>query len=285
MNMIKIRKFVQSQPLGTTLLQLFLVFFAVVQMYPLIWLILSSFKNNVEITGGNVMGFPEHLKWVNYKYVLTATKLMMNFRNSLIYTISTVFFAGFLAAMASYAISRMKWKLNKLVLGIFMTGLMIPVHATLLPVFLMLKSVHLFNTPWALIIPYTSSALPTTIFIMAGFYQSIPRELEEAAVIDGCSIYTVFLNIIIPLTKPALVTTAVFNFLAAWNELMFANTLINKENLMTVTVAISSLRGIHFTEYGAIFAGLTLATLPPIIVYIFLSDQVQKSIIVGAVKG
>ena len=175
---------------------------------------------------------------------MTATSLGANFLNSAIYSVATVVFSGILAAMASYAITRMKWKGSKLVLGLFMTGLMIPVHATLLPVFLMLKTTKLLNTYWALIIPYTANALPGTLFIMTGFFGAIPRELEEAGVIDGCSIYSVFLKIIMPLMKPALVTTAVFTFLATWNELMFANTMVNKSRLLTITVAINSLRGV-----------------------------------------
>ncbi len=270
---------------AATLLQALLFVFAVVQLYPLVWLVLSSFKDNVEITGGNVVGLPELWRWANYRYIMTATSLGANFLNSAIYSVATVVFSGILAAMASYAITRMKWKGSKLVLGLFMTGLMIPVHATLLPVFLMLKTTKLLNTYWALIIPYTANALPGTLFIMTGFFGAIPRELEEAGVIDGCSIYSVFLKIIMPLMKPALVTTAVFTFLATWNELMFANTMVNKSRLLTITVAINSLRGVHFSEYGAIFAGLTLATIPPIALYILFSDQVQKSMISGAVKG
>jgi len=196
-----------------------------------------------------------------------------------------VVLSGILASMVSYAVTRMKWKGSGFVLALFMTGLMIPVHATLLPVFIMMKEARLLNTPLALVIPYTVNALPSTIFIMAGFFASLPREMEESGVIDGCNIYAVFWHIILPLLKPAIVTTAVFTFLGAWNELMFANTLVNKENLMTVTVAINSLRGIHFTEYGAIFAGLALATFPPVLVYALFSDQVQKSMIAGAIKG
>lgn len=267
------------------ILQLFLIGFAVVQLYPLLWLLLSSFKSNMEITGSNVMGLPVKWLWSNYEYVLTATKLSQNFMNSLMYTCATVVASGILSAMVSYAIVRMKWRLSKLVLAFFMIGLMIPVHATLLPVFLMLKATSLLNTPWALIIPYTVNALPSTIFILLGFFAALPRELEESGVVDGCNIYQVFFRIMLPLIKPAIVSTSIFTFLNAWNELMFANTFINKSNLMTITVDINSLRGVHFSEYGAIFAGLVLATIPTILIYVLLSEQVQKSIVAGAVKG
>ena len=261
--------------------------FAVVQLYPLVWLVLSSFKDNVEITGGNVVGLPELWRRANYRYIMTATSLGANFLNSAIYSVATVVFSGTPAAMASYAITRMKWKGSKLVLGLFMTGLMIPVHATLLPVFLMLKTTKLLNTYWALIIPYTANALPGTLFIMTGFFGAIPRELEEAGVkIDGWSIYSVFLKIIMPLMKPALVTTAVFTFLATWNELMFANTMVNKSR------PLDHHRGHQFPSRSAFLrirrdlrradARDDPAHRP---LYILFSDQVQKSMISGAVKG
>lgn len=267
------------------MLQLFLVLFAIVQFYPLVWLVLTSFKSNLEITGSNVMGLPGKWLFENYEYVWVGSDLARNFANSLYYTSVTVVASGLLAAMVAYAVTRMRWKLSKWVLAIMMSGLMIPVHATLLPVFIVLKQTSLLNTPWALILPYTVNAIPTALFILAGFFAALPRELEEASVVDGCSIYQVFFRIMLPLVKPALVSVSIFTFLSAWNELMFASTFINKTSLMTITVAINSLRGLHMTEYGPIAAGMVIATLPTIVVYMFLSEQVQKSMVAGAIKG
>jgi raffinose/stachyose/melibiose transport system permease protein len=266
-------------------LQAFLAAFAIIQFFPLLWLLMTSFKTNLEITGSNVMGLPAKWMWSNYEYIFGGSKIGTNFSNSLFYTGATVIAAGVLSAMASYAIIRMKWKFSKVVLALFMTGLMIPVHATLLPLFLILKQTSLLNTPWALIIPYTVNAIPSTMYIMVGFFMALPRELEEASVVDGCNIYQVFYKIMLPLIKPALVSVSIFTFLAAWNELMFASTFINKSSLMTITVAINSLRGEHTTEYGPIAAGMIVATLPTILLYAILSEQVQKSIVAGAIKG
>jgi raffinose/stachyose/melibiose transport system permease protein len=266
-------------------LQLLLVLFAAIQLYPLIWLLLTSLKSNLEITGGNVLGLPGKWLWSNYDYAIFGAKLGRNFLNSLMYTAATVAVSAILSAMVSFAAIRMKWKLSKFVLGLFMLGLMIPVHATLLPVFLMLKATSLLDTPMALIIPYIVSALPSTIFILTGFFAALPRELEEASVVDGCGIYGVFFRIMLPLVKPALVTTSIFTFLATWNELMFAITFINNPKLMPITVGIQSLQGVHTSEYGAIAAGMVVATLPTLLIYILLSSQVQKSIVAGAVKG
>lgn len=267
------------------ILQLLLIAIAVVQCYPLLWLVATSFKSNLEIMGSNVIGLPHRWLGSNYERALVGAKLGINFWNSLWYTSATVVLSTALSAMASFAIVRMRWTLSKPTLAVFMTGLMIPVHATLLPVFLMLKSTSLIDTPWALIIPYTVSALPSTIFILIGFFAALPRELEEASVVDGCSIYQVFYRIMLPLVKPAIVTTSIFTFLACWNEFMFAQTFINSPKRMTITVGIKSLEGAHMSEYGAIAAGMVLATIPMIIVYILLSNQVQKSIVAGAVKG
>ncbi|PZT52852.1 carbohydrate ABC transporter permease [Paenibacillus silvae] len=266
-------------------LQMGLLIFAVLQLYPLIWLVLTSFKNNAEITGSNVIGLPEVWRWSNYDYALFKVGIVRNLLNSFLYTTATVVVSSLLSAMVSFAVARMKWRLSKPVLTFFMLGLMIPVHATLLPVFQMLKMTNLLNTPWALIIPYTVSALPATIFIMLGFFTALPRELEEASVVDGCNIYQVFIRIMLPLVKPAIVTTSIFTFLNTWNELMFANTFINDTKLATITVAINAFKSAYSTEFGPMFAAMVVATLPMILIYLFLSNQVQKSIIAGAVKG
>ncbi|MFC5469085.1 carbohydrate ABC transporter permease [Cohnella suwonensis] len=267
------------------ILQVALIAFAIVQFYPLVWLGLTSFKSNMEITGSNIIGLPAKWLWSNYDYSIFKMHIGRNFANSLFYTLATVIASTVLSAMVSFAIVRMKWKFSKPVLTYFMLGMMIPVHATLLPVFLLLKQTSLLDSPWALIIPYTVNALPGTIFILVGFFSAIPRELEESSIVDGCNIYQVFYSIMLPLIKPAIVTTAIFTFLSAWNELMFAVTFINDPKLSTITVAINSLQGIYSSPHGAIAAGMVVATLPTIVVYLLMSKHVQKGLLAGAVKG
>lgn len=258
---------------------------AVIQLYPILWLLLFSFKDNNEIFGGNVLGFPKVWQFSNYTTAMTSGNVGVYFINSVIITAVTIVVSSVLIATASYAIVRMKWKFSKLTLTIFMLGLMIPIHAALLPLFLILKTLHLLDGYLALIIPYIAFALPMGIFILTGFLYSIPRELEEAACIDGCNIYQIFFKIVLPLIRPGLATVAIFTYLSTWNELMFANTFINSENMKTLTVGIMSLSGQYSTNWGPIGAGLMIATIPTLIIYALLSDQVQKSLIVGAVKG
>ncbi|WP_434643886.1 carbohydrate ABC transporter permease [Thermoanaerobacterium thermosaccharolyticum] len=271
--------------LGFYILEAILVIWAIVQLYPLFWLFLFSVKNNTEIFGGNILGFPRIWQWSNYTVALSSGNVGRYFINSTIVTVLTIVISSILVATSAYAIVRMKWKYSKLVLTIFLTGMMVPIHATLLPLFIILKNLNLLNTYASLVIPYVAFAIPMGIFILTGFLYTIPRELEESAFLDGCSIYKSFYYIILPLIRPALATIAIFTYLSTWNELMFANTFINNDAIKTLTVGIMSLSGQYQTEWGPIGAGLVIATIPTILIYVLLSEQVQKSLVVGAVKG
>lgn len=274
-----------KRKLSDTLLLIILIIIGIIQLYPLIWLALVSFKNNSEIFGGNVLGLPEVWRFSNYKTALVGGHVATYFRNSVIVSASTIIISDILIVTASYAITRMKWKFSKIVLTIFLLGMMIPIHSTLLPLFLILRTLHILNTHLALIIPYIAFALPMGIFVMTSFIEGIPRELEEAACIDGCNIYQIFFRVILPLLKPPIATISIFTYLSSWNELMFANTFLDNSKLKTLTVGIMSMAGQYTTEWGPILAGLVIGTLPTIIIYVLFSNQVQKSLMAGAVKG
>ena len=246
-----------------------LLLIAITQIFPLYWLITFSLKSNTEIFGENVIGLPKVWRWDNYVTALSSSNLIRYFLNSVLYTVVTVAVAGVIAAMAAYAVSRMIWKMRNIVYGLFMIGIMIPAQAALLP----------------LMIPYIAGALPMSIMILVGFYRGIPREMEEAAYIDGCGIFKCFVQIILPMVKPAIATASIFTFLGTWNELMLANTFVDSDKYRTLPVGIMSLAGQYSTEWGLIGAGMVIATLPTIIIYFFLSKQVQESLVVGAVKG
>ncbi|MDR0599246.1 MAG: carbohydrate ABC transporter permease [Treponema sp.] len=270
---------------GVILIQVFLVFWAAIQLYPLFWLALFSLKDNSEIFGGNIAGFPKIPKWANYADALRQGGVLTYFLNSVFVSAVTIFLTLLLSSMAAYAITRMRWKYNKAAMMYLLLGMMIPVHAALLPLFIVLSKLKLLNSFPALIFPYVAFGLPLAVFILSGFLSGIPREMEESASIDGANIYRVFFSVILPLARPALATVAIFTYLASWNELMFAVTFISKRELKTITVGIMSMVGNYVTQWGPIGAGLMIATIPTIVIYILLSDQVQKSMIAGAVKG
>jgi raffinose/stachyose/melibiose transport system permease protein len=278
------RKKIRVEP-GTLLLQLCLIIVAMIQLFPLVWLFLFSFKNNAELFGGNVLGLPKVWRWENYTSLFKAGKLGLYFFNSLAVTFVTIALTAFLATMASYALSRMKWKWSKLTFTVFLLGLMIPIHAALLPIFLILKNIGLLNTHLALILPYTGFGLSMAIMIVVSFFDGLPRELEESAFIDGSGIYRTFFSIMLPLVTPAIATVAILTYLSAWNELMFAITFVSKEEFKTLTVGIMSMAGQHSTSWGPIGAGLFVSTLPSIVLYLLMGAQVERSLTAGAVKG
>ncbi len=257
---------------------------ALIQLYPLIWMILFSLKDNTENFYTNIMGLPQIWRWENYINAFSGD-LSMYFLNSVFYTAATIIVSGILSAMAAYAITRMKWKFNNFTLALFLLGIMVPIHAALLPLYIVLDKIGIMDSYWALLIPYIAFAIPMNIFILTGFLRSIPRELEEAAFIDGCGIYMMFFRIILPIIKPALATISIFTFLGTWNELMFANTFVNSSQYRTLTVGIMSFAGQYSTDWGLIGAGMVIATLPTILIYFLLSKQVQDSLTAGAVKG
>jgi raffinose/stachyose/melibiose transport system permease protein len=267
------------------LLSICLAVWAIIQIFPLYWLITFSLKNNADIFGGNIVGIPKEFVWKNYEKAFVNGKVVLYLMNSVIVTSVTIILTVVFSIMAAYALTRMKWKLRNSTLILFMMGLMIPIHAALLPILLMLRQLKLLNSYWSLIIPYVAFAIPMAIVIFTGFIKSIPKELEESACIDGGSIYRIFFNIILPLMKPAMSTVAIFTFLQSWNELMFAVVFISKQSYKTLTVGIQSMSGQYVTEWGPIGAALVVATLPTIIIYLCMSNQVQKSLVVGAVKG
>jgi raffinose/stachyose/melibiose transport system permease protein len=205
--------------------------------------------------------------------------------NSIIVTAMTILFTVLASTMATFAMQRMRWKLSKVAMSILLVGMMIPIHAALLPVFVVMRNLKLINTIWSLIIPYTGFAIPMGIMIISGILDGIPRELDESACIDGCSIYRLFFSIILPLLRPAIATCAIFTFLQSWNELMMAVTFISKDEAKTLTVGIQSMAGQYLTEWGPIGAALMVATIPTLLLYFMLSSQVQKSLVAGAVKG
>lgn len=263
--------------------QIILIIIAVIQIFPLYWMLTFSLKGNQEIYGGNIIGLPGEWKWENYKTVFEETNVLRYLFNSTIVTGLTIFFTLILASMATYAIVRLKWKLSKTVNMIFMMGMMLSMHAVLLPLFINLKPI--LDTYWALILPYVAFNQPLAILILVGTLEQIPKELEEAAFIDGASIYRIFYMIILPLLAPILSTIAILNFISSWNEMMLAVTFLNSENVKTITVGVMELVGEFSTDWGLIGAGLVVATVPIFIIYIVLSDNVQKSLTIGAVKG
>ncbi len=270
---------------GRSLLYLFLAVWAFLQLFPLYWMFTFSLKNNSEIFTSNPMGLPQNWLWENYAEVFNRANMLRYFLNSVIITAVSIIIVSLLGLMATYALTRMIWRGRSFMRSYYMIGLALPIHAALLPVFLILKRVNLLNSLWALILPYSAFALSMSVLIFTGFIAGIPKELEESACLDGCTVYGIFFKIITPLMMPAVSVVAIFTFLQCWNELLFASVYNPEWRNRTLTVGIMGMTGQFRTEWGPIGAALTVATIPTLLIYIILSDKVQKSLILGAVKG
>ena len=262
-----------------------LIIWTFVSLFPLYYMLMFSLKDNSEIFGSNVIGLPKHWLWSNYKKALIAGNMGLYFFNSCVVTGLTILFTILFSLMAAYALERMIWKGRKQVNALFMFGLTVPIHAAILPIFIILRKFHMLNSYQSLIVPYVAFALAMAIMICSSFMISIPVELEESACIDGAGIYKIFWVIICPLMKPAFASVAIFTFLQAWNELMFAIIYISDSKYRTLSVGIQSLSGAYTTDWGPIGAGLVIATFPTLIIYLFMSKKIQSSLMAGAIKG
>ncbi len=262
-----------------------LIAWAVISIFPVYWMITFSLKNNSEIFGENVAGLPRYWLWSNYTQALNTGHMYTYFLNSIIVAVATICITLIASFMATYALTRLVWKGRKMMNKFFMLGLTIPIHASIVPIYVTLSKMHMLSTYWAVIIPYSAFSLSMGILICIGFMGDIPYDLDEAAFLDGCGVWGIFFRVIVPLMTPAIATVGIYTFLQCWNELMFANVFISDDRVKTLPVGVQALSGQYTTDWGPIGAALALATIPTLLVYVFLSKRIQDSFIAGAVKG
>ncbi|MNE55321.1 L-arabinose transport system permease protein AraQ [compost metagenome] len=206
--------------------------------------------------------------------------------NSVLVAAATVSGAIILAVMFSYATARLQWRLRGIAHTYIMIGMFIPIQVIMIPLAILVRDFHLANTYGALIVPYIAFNLSFTSIVFYGFFRSIPGELEESACIDGASIYRTFFSIMLPIIKPALATMVIFIFLNSWNEFTMAVILITKESLKTLPLGLLFFQGQFTTDWGAMGAAMTIASLPTVLIYMIFSEQVENALTVGsAVKG
>ena len=275
----------KNNPAVKVLMYIFLVLWALINLFPIYFMFTFSLKSNEEIFGSNIVGLPKNWLWSNYVTAMNTGNMGLYFFNSLLVTVLAIAISLMAAMMATYAITRIKWRLSKFTNAFLMLGLTIPIQASIVPVYVVLSRLHWLNKYSTLIVPYSAFALSMSILICTGFMVEIPSALDEAARIDGCSLTGTFFKIILPLMKPAVSTVGVYSYLQCWNEFMFANVFISDSRHRTLPVGIKALSGQHTTEWGPIGAALVIATFPTLIFYLFLSGKIQESFIAGAVKG
>lgn len=266
------------------LLYLCLGFLVVLYLAPLCWMVLVSLKTNAEVFA-SPFALPESLQLGNYIFAWTKGYLGRAMLNSLIVCGASLVISLFFGSMAAFALARMKWKLSGMTMTYFMIGMMVPVHCVLIPLFVRFSAWGLTDSLMGLVIPYVTFSLPMTIFLMTGFFKSMPGEMFEAASIDGGTIYDCFFRIALPLSKTGLCVAGMMSFVGNWNELLLAMVFISDTTKKTLPVTLTYFVGPYSTNYVQMFAAVIIAIAPTILVYCIFSNQIVDGLTAGAVKG
>lgn len=259
--------------------------FSIGQLFPLVWLIDFSLCKSGDLFGANILKWPDPPQWQNYVTAWVDGHIFKFFINSLIVNIAAGFFTVLFSLMMGYALTRMEWKFRKRTLAFILLGLMIPIHATLLPNYKTFEFVGISDSYLALIIPYIAFSLPLGVFLMTGFMETIPRSVEEAAVIDGCGIIRIVFLIILPMVKPAVMTISIMTILNTWNEFIMAATYLSSDTYRTLPFAVYNFAGQYISNYSVQFAVMNLVALPSLLVYIVLNEHITKGATAGAMKS
>lgn len=268
--------------ISTVFFQVFLIFYAVVSLYPLIWMIFYSLKNNDEIFVTNPFGLPTHLRIENYISAMTSYDVLTYFKNSVVVTMISVIFSTVFALMFAYAVARLKFR-GRETLRIYLSlGMFIPVQVIMIPLASLVKNLGISNTRMAVILPYIAFNLSFGAMIFYGFFRTIPEELEEASCMDGATIFQCFWRIIVPIIKPSVATVIIFNFLNIWNEFTMALILLSKDAVKTLPLGLLFFQGSFTTDWGAMGAAMVIASIPTVIVYVLFSSQVENALTVGS---
>lgn len=279
----------RGRPIGAVLSRIpvwiLVVLLLVVVLYPLLWMLLSSLKSTDEFASTPFWSLPITWQWGNYA---TAWNSGMStyFVNSVLVVFPSLFLSLLIGLAAAFGLEVMRWRGRNVILLIFLAGIMVPAQMLLLPLFTMYFQAGLINTRWALILTYTATSLPLTVFLMAGFFKSVPRSVIEAAIMDGANLYQVFYRVAIPMVANGLFTIALFNFFFLWNDLLFSLTFINNDSLRTIQTGLLNFTGQYGqVDWGPTFAAAGIAVLPTLVIYVILNQQVIKGMTAGAVKG
>lgn len=261
-----------------------LLFYVVIILGPLYFLLVSALKEDNQIFL-DPFGLPDVYLWENFRIVLFDNNILLNMLNSFYYVVTGLVLTTIICVMASYAVVKMEWKLKNMVFGLLLLGMFVPINALLLPVFIGSRTFGVDNPRIILVLIFTVFAMPRTIFIISGFLKDIPRTIEEAAVIDGASLPMIIIKIIMPLLKPAIATSAIFNFLSIWNNLLLPLVFINREADKTLQLGMLKFRGEFITSYNLSLTAVLISVVPTITLYLFFQKGIVKGITAGSIKG
>lgn len=269
---------------GKIMINLILMTFSITCIFPAIWLFYSSMKTKSEFFENPIV-LPLTLNFSNYINVLQKSDMLLWMKNTARNTFLSLILILLIGFVVGYFVARFDFKGRKLLYSYFLLGMLIPIHAIMIPMYILFTKTGLGDRWYTLIFPYTAFGIPISVFLVESYVQNVPRELEEAAAIDGSSFSRTLFSIILPVCKPILVTIGIIQFFALWNEFTYSLILLSDERLKTISVGLTIFKGQYSTDYPQMMAAMFMAILPAVILYFAFSKQIIKGMVAGAVKG
>lgn len=272
------------QSFTTILINIFLFLLFVYSLYPLIWQILASLRTNADLFL-NPWGFPDKVIGDNYLKVWSVSAIPQYFWNSIFVSVVSVILILIISSMAAYALSRLNFPGINVIFLVLLSLYFVPQHIALIPLLIIFKTLGISNSPWALILPYVAFAVPFSTIIIRSFILGLPQELLDAAMVDGASKVGVFFRIVLPVIRPVLAVITVVQFVTSWNEFLFALVFLHSREVKTLPIGLMDFVGEYFSDWTAIAAALTIATIPVLVVYILFRNQIISGMTAGSIKG
>jgi raffinose/stachyose/melibiose transport system permease protein len=273
----------EGHPVGRILANVFLWGYAVIAIGPLLLMVSNSLRTQQQIAS-EPLGLPVEPTFRSYQDAWLTASFDTYFVNSIIVTVGSVLLSTIVSVLAAYAFARARSRFFQGVEGLFLSGLMLPVHLAILPLFYMLDALGLTSNVLSLILVYAALGIPFSTFVLAVFFRQAPVELEEAARIDGAGPFRTFVRILLPLVRPALATVIVFRFVPIWNDFFYPLILLRDRDSYTLPVGLTRFFGEYSTDWPQLFAGLTIATLPLVIVFLLATKQIISGLTAGMSK-
>ena len=273
-----------KEKIGSIFCHFYLIILSIIAFFPLVWVILSSVKASGELTSNPTSFLPKEFTLANYKNVIDNLGFAVNIGNSLIIALITTVIEITVSSMAAYGIVRFFPKFGNIMSRVLVTTYMFPPILLAIPYSLVMAKIGLTNTRVGLIIVYLSFSVPYAVWMLVGFFKTVPIGIEEAARVDGANKLVTFVRIVLPLVAPGIVATAIYTFINAWNEFLYSLILINSTDLMTVSVALKSLQGAEILDWGSMMAASTIVVIPSVVFFTFIQRYIAGGMTEGSVK-
>ncbi len=270
--------------LGSTLSYIYLIILAVLAAFPLFWILTSSVKSKGEITKYPTEILPRHWTLDYYKTVFCQLGFPTNMANSIVIALATTLITVVVSSMAAYAIVRFFPNVSKILTRILLMTYMFPTILLAIPYSIIMGKLGLMNTRIGLIIVYLSFSVPYAVYLLVGFFKTVPIGIEEAAMVDGANSWQVFSKVVVPIVSPGLVAVAIYSFINAWNEFLYALILTNSREKMTVSVALRSLEGQEVLDWGTMMAASAVVVIPSVVFFMFIQKYIAGGLAEGSVK-